>query len=153
MRITVLLFLLFLSKSINGQNRIKFNYDSAGNQTQRYICFGCSAAKIEDNPFVDVENIMTKEEIQEDNETSNVKYFPNPVLEELNVNWTNSQESNLQKIDLYSLNGQFIKSYIISKDNGSIVIPFNNYAEGYHNLILSFSDNNRKTIKIVKVKS
>ncbi|GAA4763404.1 MULTISPECIES: T9SS type A sorting domain-containing protein [Flavobacterium] len=153
MRITLLLFLLFLSETINAQHKIKFNYDSAGNQTLRSLCVNCPTSKMANDSIVKEENIITKEEIEQENLISQVKYFPNPVLEELNVNWINSQQSSLQKIDLYSLNGQFIKSFLLSKNQESISIPFNNYAEGYYNLILSFSDNNRKTIKIVKIKN
>ena len=153
MRITLFLFLLFLSKTINAQNRIKFNYDSAGNQEQRYLCINCSTARTANDTVVKGEDLISEEEIKKENLISQVKYFPNPVLEELKVSWTNETQNKLQNIEIYTLNGQLIKTYPLNLTQESIKIPFGNYSDGYYNLVLNYSNGTRKTLKIVKVKN
>ena len=151
------LLFLFLITGFNSYcqspNRILFRYDSAGNQDQRSLCINCSISRIANDSIIKEEDLISEEEIDHENSQSLVKYHPNPVLEELNVSWINDTQSKLQKIDVYSLNGQLLTSYRLNNNQDSITIPFNRYAEGYYNLILIYSNNDRKTIKIVKVKN
>ena len=151
-KILPLLMLIGFSSYSQTPKRIKFSYDPAtGTQTQRFICL-CPIAKVaNDSIFKDLENI-SEEDLINDTENEFVKYYPNPVLEELYIRWTNTKNSYLIAIDLYSLNGQLIRHHTNLQNQETSRVTFYNLPDGYYNVILVYSNNDRKTLKVVKQK-
>lgn len=58
-------------------------------------------------------------------------FFPNPVIDDLHFNFHNT---TISKIEVYSLNGQFLETSIINSTNGSV--DFSNFESGVY--ILKF---------------
>lgn len=145
--------MLLIASSLYSQKRIKFTYDSAGNQTQRYICITGCTAKMANDSIYKTEKTLVEEDLIEDIEYEQIKYYPNPVLEELYVKWPNTIDKYVSKIELYSLNGQLLKQFDNIKNQNTISVSFYNYPEGYYNLLLIYSNGERKTLKIVKSKN
>ena len=72
---------------------------------------------------------------------NNVKLFPNPVQNQLNVNFTVSTSQNVV-FEIYSMEGRTIssKSFGASSGNNLISVPTNNLSEGIYTYILKGSD-------------
>ena len=141
---------LFLSIIANSQsaNRIKFSYDSAGNQERRFICL-CSAKTSNDSIYKTIETIV-EDDLIKDTQFEQISYYPNPVREELYVKWTNNIDNPVIALELYSLTGQLLRSYDNLKDVEKTSVAFQNYPLGYYNLLLVYADGDRKLLKIVK---
>lgn len=146
----ILFVLLLVVNTVQSQIRIKFRYDSAGNQTERYICISGCAEKMAKDSIFKTKKTLVEGDLIQDEEYEQIKYYPNPVLEELYVKWQNTNENNITQIQLYSLNGQLIKQFDDLKDKEVYTILFYNYPEGYYNLVLIYNNGERKTLKIVK---
>lgn len=123
--------------------RIKFTYDTAGNQTRRYICTSCAAK----NTVYKNEETLKDADLLEENK---VFYYPNPVLEELYVKWKNTDDSQVTSVELYSMNGQQLKKITEVKDSELVKISFMDYPTGYYIVVLVYSNGEKKDLKIVK---
>jgi hypothetical protein len=128
--------------SASAQKRVKFQYDDAGNQIERAVCTNCVAK----NAVYKTSETITKNEMLEENE---VLYYPNPVLEELYIKWGNNELKPLSTIELYSMNGQLLKTVLV-KNEDIIKISFTDYPTGYYNLLLIYGEGDKKSIKIIK---
>ncbi|SHI71181.1 T9SS type A sorting domain-containing protein [Flavobacterium terrae] len=152
MKKLLFLFLLIGSNAYSQTpKRIKFVYDSAGNQTQRYICL-CLSAKNANDSIYKTEETLVEEDMIQDAEYEQIKYYPNPVLEELYIKWPNTNERKVISIDLFSLNGQLLKRYenLISQNN--MKIDFYKYPEGFYNVLLIYENGENKSLKVLKNK-
>lgn len=147
MRKLLLVICLAFSLGMNAQ-RIKFEYDSAGNQTKRYVCI-CSAKMANDSIYKTKETIVENDMIQ-DAENEQLSYYPNPVLEQLYIKWKNSDFNPVKEIKLYSMSGQILKKQNEIAPNELLAIDFQNYPTGFYNLIVIYSNGKNKTLKIVK---
>ena len=143
-----ILLLLLISTSASFAQRIKFTYDSAGNQTQRAICF-CAAKMATDSVYKTPETI-TENDMIEDAVYEQISYYPNPVREELYVKWKNQDSAYVTSIEIFSMSGQLIKSYPNLNNVEKASIAFQNFPEGVYNLILLYSNSERKTLKVIK---
>lgn len=140
----LVLFVLGISYGqIPSAQRIKFSYDSAGNQTQRKICISCSAK----NANYKDESTLADSDLLEENK---VLYYPNPVLEELYVKWKNTEESQVTSVELYSMNGQQLNKITDVNDSELAKIGFTDYPTGYYIVVLVYSNGEKKDLKIVK---
>ncbi|WP_396190969.1 T9SS type A sorting domain-containing protein [Flavobacterium sp.] len=143
------LSLLFsLSALSQNDNRIKFEYDSAGNQTRRFICL-CEAKIANDSIFKNIETLVEKDMIQ-DVEYEQLSFYPNPVLEELYIKWSDKTNNPIVEMQLYSMSGQLLQTKKGIKQGELTSVSFHNYATGIYNLILIRLNGERKTLKIVK---
>lgn len=139
---------MFAFSTCFGQ-RIKFNYDDAGNQIRRYICLLCAARESNDSIFKDSET-LTERDMFQDEKGDVVSYYPNPVREELYIKWKIENENYVNTISVYSMNGQLLKEYDNLKNSNLSTISFQSYPEGVYNLIMLFNNGEKKTFKIVK---
>ena len=80
----------------------------------------------------------------------NFSYYPNPVKEELFLKWDNSNTIKISNIKLFSLNGTLLKSFENQENLISQNILFQYYPNGLYVVILSYSNGEEKTIKIIK---
>lgn len=120
-------------------NKILFTYDSEGNQTQRVFCINCLTQKIRGT---------TKEEdtIIEDN----ITYYPNPVKEELHLDWQLVNNTTVTEIHLFDIKGQLIKTFAAIKNINNYTISFQEYPSGIYLVDLNYSNSEQKFIKIIK---
>ncbi len=127
-------------------NSIEFLYDTAGNQIVRRFVY----IAIPVNPKNGVAPTITNTDYIESDIFSDIKYYPNPVSSELYVQWKNSETNFVERIDLYSLSGQLMRSFLQSKDNEETIVDFQNYPQGFYNLLLVYSNGEAKDLKIIK---
>lgn len=145
-----LLFTLILFSSIKffgQQQKIPFDYDIAGNQITREFCLNCSAKT--SNISKEISELKDSDLLKflpEDN----FSYYPNPVKEELFLKWDNSNTIKISNIKLFSLNGTLLKSFENQENLISQNILFQYYPNGLYVVILSYSNGEEKTIKIIK---
>lgn len=146
MKNNFLLLLIFLTGISFAQNanRIQFNYDANGNQTQRVVCFQCIAKAT--NQFKTKETVTEKDMLPMEEFT----YYPNPVLDELYLKWKTAETNQIETIEVYSINGQLLKTYPNLKNDLSATIAFQNYPSGMYVLNLVYTNGEKKDIKITK---
>ena len=141
--------LLFsLSALSQDDNRIKFEYDSAGNQTRRYVCL--CGAKIANDTIIKTKETLVDKDMIQDSEYEQLSYYPNPVLEELYIKWSDKTNNPIVEMQLYSMSGQLLQTKKNIKQGDLTSIAFHNYATGIYNLILIRLNGERKSLKIVK---
>lgn len=148
-----LLLLLFLFSGIisYSQNRIKFQYDVAGNQTGRVICINCTTAKNANSLRQNEQTVIEQNQISEI-ENTKILFYPNPVQEELHLEWKNN-DTVLSKLLLYNLNGQLVRVIDNLHNVETVSISFLSLPEGYYNLTLNFINGESKSLKILKNKN
>ena len=130
-------------------NTLKFIFDAAGNQTNRQFVYIASGvwrpANINNPEPVAKEKTLTESDLFDD-----ILYYPNPVISELFVKWKNSENSFVEKIELYSFSGQLLKSIPNNKNNEETTFDFQEFPSGYYNLVLVYSSGESKDLKIIK---
>jgi hypothetical protein len=141
--------LLFVAYTSFGQTRVSFDYDNSGNQTHRWICVSCGA-RIANDTIIKTIETLTESDMIKDEQNTQISYYPNPVVEELYVKWINDDGNFVSSIELYSMAGQRMKSYDHLERTDTAVISFQNYPQGFYNLILVYAKGEKKMLKIVK---
>lgn len=145
-KLTLLLFfycICFYSQTID---HIQFDYDSAGNQTRRY------AIDILENRNTNVKDTkdISKTDLKTSDLYNDIKYYPNPVQQELFVEWKNTEESYVEKIEVHSMSGQLMQTYKNLSKQQTISVSFQDYPNGFYNLILVYSNSEKKSLRIIK---
>jgi len=146
--IFVPIFLIF-GIFANAQNKIKFNYDIAGNQTNREICLGNCVAGQSSKEIKEIED-LTDEDLEKFSSTDFISYYPNPVKEELYLKWELLKENHVNSVQVYSIGGQVLKTYSENNSINSLNIPFRDYPTGVYLIVINYTNGNPKTIKIIK---
>jgi hypothetical protein len=141
---------LFLTSIINctAQNKIEFKYDPAGNQIKRSICINCSGRYAISDSIARSSDVISQDLKNDVN--SKLSYYPNPVLEELTINWLNDDSTFVSNIEVFSMTGQSLGAFKDLKESQSAVISFSSYPQGIYNLVLYYNDGRKETLKIVK---
>lgn len=143
------LFVAFFGVTIQAQTtKLQFEYDVAGNQISRKLCINCITTSNKEYP-------KTIEEVQEEDylkftPQDVISYYPNPVQEILFLKWDLINNNQVEKIEIYSITGQFTSSIKNLSQTSQIEIPFQNYPIGNYLVILHFANQDQKTIKITK---
>lgn len=142
----VLYFLFFFIHFLSFGQTIDFTYDQAGNQIQRkYIWDGNRQSNQEVKDYDDLVNSDLEKFFPEDV----ISYYPNPVKEELFLQWELIDNKNVENISIYNISGQVIKNVKISSEK-RIVLNFSDFSVGSYLVILFYSNGEKKEIKIIK---
>ncbi len=145
--IKILLFLGISSFAFSqNANRIRFNYDSAGNQTRRYICLCAERQSSEVKQTEDLKD----SDLQKLSSEDLFSFYPNPVQEKLFLKWELIDDKKVSKIDLYAFSGQLINSYKGLEAVSSKEIYFSNLAVGSYLINVIYTDGEQKSITIIK---
>ena len=132
---------------IYGVTKILFNYDSAGNQVQRQLCINCSlfAGKTAEREEV-VEIVkLGEKEFQE-----KITFYPNPVSEELHIEWSFPDHRHLNSLAVFTIEGKQVMQYDNLHEMNSFTVPFASLSAGSYIIVYSSTDGERKSIKILK---
>lgn len=142
----LLLFTLF-TISVHSQ-KIRFEYDAAGNQIQRTWCPGCLSRNTQET----YKNVSQLEEsdLEKFFPEDVISYYPNPVKEELFLKWELVNGNKVSSIDVFTLNGRVIKTIKENLSQNSLIISFQEYPVGVYFLSLNYINGEQKSIKIVK---
>ena len=147
------LLLLFLGFTLFSQaqapDKITFDYDNAGNQIKRELCLSCNKANYKTKAPVEIAALQ-EEDLQKFSPEDIISYYPNPVKEELYIQWELVADKTVTDIQLYDLNGRVLKTYNNLEKNNTLNIPFLNYPKGTYLVVLVYNGGEQKTIKIVK---
>lgn len=134
------LFLLLQCYLLQAQDKITFAYDNAGNQVLREICVNCNA-----RTSAKTIKELKKEDLQE---IDQISYYPNPVSEELYINWELITDKKVQSIKLVSISGKILGTY--SPKTDTMVIGFQNLPQGLYLIHLIYNTSEEKVLKIIK---
>lgn len=149
-RITTII-LLSVGLFSNAQQKLNFNYDSAGNQILRELCLsGCSQSAKPSKEEVKEIEALVEDDLLKFSPEDVISYYPNPVKEELYIKWELKDDNYVNSIQIFSITGQLLRSYHPTVHNDSQNIPFQDYATGVYAVMLSYSDGDQKSIKIIK---
>ncbi|WP_300491725.1 T9SS type A sorting domain-containing protein [Flavobacterium sp.] len=148
MKATILPLLTFLSCFLCNFTDIKaqtiyFSYDSAGNQNIRELkCISCEPKHTVDR--------VASEELTTLSEKSTLRYYPNPVTNELHLDWTLVDNQQLTSITLYAINGQHIRTFSNLEKQTKFQIPFSDYPNGMYSLIILYNNSEKQAYTIIK---
>ena len=135
------MLLLFIAGLSFGQ-KINMSYDGAGNQINRFVAM----ARIPGIDYKTPETLKESDFIVDDK----IAYYPNPVLQQLYVNWKNEPEKTVDNIEIFNMNGQLMVNYKHLNNSESVVIDFQILTDGIYNLIMNYENGTKKSLKIVK---
>lgn len=143
------LFTLF-TISVNAQiaQRIQFDYDTAGNQIRRFVCYGCLAKATDSIPKEITE--LKEEDLSKFSPEDVISYYPNPVREELYLKWDLTNENKVSSIEVFSINGQRVNLYPSLEKENTKNIPFQEYPQGTFLVQLNYTNGEQKSITILK---
>lgn len=142
-----MLLVLAISSLSRAQTKIEFNYDAAGNQILRELCLsGCSSTA---KSAKEVEALIEDDLLKFAPEDV-ISYYPNPVKEELYLQWQLINNNHVTSVTIYSIFGQVLQRYNTSERMNSLNIPFQAYPGGVYLVLLSYKDGGDKSIKIIK---
>jgi len=130
-------------------DKITFDYDTAGNQIKRELCINCNKTNYKTKATKEISSLK-EEDLQKFFLEDVISYYPNPVKEELYLQWELVTDKAITTIYLYALNGQVLKTYNNLEKANNLNIPFFNYPTGTYLVVLVYNDGEQKTIKIVK---
>jgi len=141
----IFMLFAFLSIKAYSQNTINFQYDISGNQIVRSLCINCPAQRSFSTSAKE-SSLPLEKFFPEDV----ISYYPNPVKEELYLEWDLINDNTVSSINVYSLSGQLLKSYQNLGKMNSEKISFQEYAMGVYTVLLNYSNGENKSIKIIK---
>ena len=102
--VLLFLFIFLMSIEAQSQDKIIFEYDSAGNQIVRRYCPTCSESKNSQNNIEDELLKFFPEDV--------ISYYPNPVKDILYFNVTDI----VLKIEVYDIYGRILSSNSVSEN-------------------------------------
>lgn len=136
--------------SVSAQSKLKFNYDAAGNQTLRELCLsGCGLTAKQVKEIKEIE-ALTDDDLLKFSPEDVISYYPNPVREELFLQWELTDNRYVSSIHIYATTGQLLRSFQLTQSTNNLNIAFQNYAVGMYLVMLSYNDGGEKSIKIIK---
>ncbi|QLC67021.1 T9SS type A sorting domain-containing protein [Flavobacterium sp. LPB0248] len=145
-KILLLIFLHCCFFSL-AQTKLNFNYDQAGNQITRTLCINCSAKSAKD--IVEPE-ALTENDLQKFSAEDVISYYPNPVREELYLQWELTHDNYVASVHVYSITGQVLRTFQPNSNTNNLSIPFQQYSAGVYLVLLSYKNGGEKSIKIIK---
>lgn len=145
-KLYTIVFLLFFSV-MNAQPKLTFSYDVAGNQINRILCINCVSKSVKEVKEIEA---ITQDDLVQFSEKDVISYYPNPVKEELYLQWQLTKENYVTSINLYSVTGQVLRTYQQNLQENNLTIPFQNYPSGIYIVLMSYKDGGEKSIKIIK---
>jgi len=148
-KLTTLLLFGFCAFS-NAQQKLTFDYDSAGNQIVRNLCIsGCSTTGKSASEVKDVE-ALTEDDLLKFSKQDVISYYPNPVKEQLYIKWELINDNKVSSIVVYGISGQVLQNLSRTENIDNQIISFGEYSRGVYLVVLNYKDGDQKTIKIIK---
>lgn len=143
----LLTFFCFFGLLSNAQ-KIRFEYDAAGNQIQRKWCTSCLSRNAQET-YKDISQLEDSD-LEKFFPEDIISYYPNPVKEELFLKWELVNGNEVSGIDVLTLNGQVLKTIKENLSQNTLAISFQEYPVGVYFLSLNYTNGDQKSIKIVK---
>lgn len=140
------LLLLLFCFSLNGiAQSINFEYDAAGNQIKRFYM---NPGKNSGEPIKEYEDLKD-EDLRKFFPEDVISYYPNPVKDELYLEWELVNDNKVLSIDIYNINGQLIK-HIKNLSKNKTIVSFREFTSGTYLVNLNYATGDQKSITIIK---
>ena len=133
---------LLLGCASFGQQQLNFDYDAAGNQIGVVIILH----NILDNKM----SHATATTLQSNPIYKDVKYYPNPVKNELYMEWQTIDNNNLTHIVINNIAGDLLKDYKDVNTVTNYTLSFEGYPQGVYFVKFMYNNGEQKTFKIIK---
>lgn len=148
-----LFLLMTLAFIIKGQvcPVVSFSHDACGNRIQRSLqVIPCSAPSSKlGNLNLKNDTLIDKNITETENRT--IKIFPNPTLYEINLEWVNQQNYNVNEIRIIDQTGKTLyNKKDINEYSMMEQINISGYVQGIYYLLVIYSDKKSRTYKIIK---
>lgn len=142
------------------QTRLQITYDDSGNQVLRELRQMPPAKQLrdhdalqdypEDTPPQALATIPDILDPEDPEAPYIITYYPNPVKDELFVQWPEDPYRVVSRLDLYSPSGQHLRSFANPSGQYHQTVSFFYVPPGVYPLVLSYTNGQIKTIKIIK---
>lgn len=144
-------FLVFLIVNMaQSQDKIVFEYDTAGNQIKRFLCLSSNCTTTSKITAPKEVAAIQEEDLQKFTPEDSFSFYPNPVKEELYLKWELVEGKAISAVYLYNLNGRVLQTYNNLEKKNTLNIPFFNYPSATYLVVLIYNNGEQKSIKIVK---
>ncbi|WP_318309269.1 T9SS type A sorting domain-containing protein [Flagellimonas crocea] len=152
MKVRLLLLFLVFSPLLSAQQKLKFTYDTSGNQILRdRVCATCLKAVLpKENDSLQAmvdEDALTVEEAMDRME---IVAAPNPVTDLLTVDWTVDPQLVPTSIHLFTVDNRMLKSFNIRRRQLEQQFEFSNYPPGMYIIQVHFNSGKWRSFKIIK---
>jgi hypothetical protein len=147
MKYYITLLVLGFSLLSKAQTKIKFSYDDAGNQISRILCINCTSKSVKEVKEI---KAIVEDDLEKFSKEDVISYYPNPVKEELYLQWELAQDNYVKFVQVYSMTGQVLRNYQTNETTKNLIISFQNFPSGVYIVLLSYKAGEDKSIKIVK---
>ncbi|MFD0863718.1 T9SS type A sorting domain-containing protein [Sungkyunkwania multivorans] len=145
---------------INENSELVFNYDVAGNRTQRFYCAEeglCSPSipVVEDSTNL-LEDVLETEisevstEIKGNSEEVLHKIYPNPTEGVLSLALSDENLTPTGSVNIYNINGTLVKKEHISKPSGRLALDLSDLPSGVYFIHAHLSNGQAITERIIK---
>lgn len=144
----IILFVSISFYSTQAQELV-FQYDNAGNQTvRRWVCINCPPPYTTASKAQDLS--LTLNGVIEDSPKRGLSVYPNPLKEQLNIEWWADDKEFIQKLEVFTLNGVriFFKNHTENERQSSF--SFLELAAGTYLLRATYSTNRFEIIQVIK---
>jgi YD repeat-containing protein len=137
---TILLLLLLAAFALQGEDKVTFTYDQAGNRLSRTITLGSSLVKRNHQP---TDSVVIKESIGE----RTIKVFPNPTRGALGIDIQGGDPKQELRLVIYSGAGATL--YNQPATEGLNPIDMTQYPQGWY-VLRVVAGTEKREYKIVK---
>ena len=137
-----------INLTLDSKAKINFSYDTEGNQTGRnfvWISSGRIASPKTKETVVSKEADSKKFPLEDV-----VSFYPNPVHDELQLDWELTENNTVIAISVLDIKGQLIQSFSNNLESNSRKISFLSYPPGLYAVVLLYGNGKQKSIKIIK---
>lgn len=146
-----LLFLLFGIVQFTEAQILSFDYDNAGNQIKRqWVCINCPPPYTTFNSRVDNGITGLNNDLNSKETNNGLSVYPNPLKEILNVSWYSNDEEYVKSLEVLTLTGVKLYSFLFKKEQNNASISFFEIAAGTYLLRVNYSTNRQEIIKVIK---
>ncbi|HEY0055204.1 MAG TPA: T9SS type A sorting domain-containing protein [Pedobacter sp.] len=147
-----ILLTFFISQS-KAQAQLSFSYDAAGNQiTRQWICVNCPTGQATAAPsdqLIALDKALLGPEADVAG-TRSLKAYPNPVTENLQVEWSASEGIFIKSLEVFSITGTRLFDETYRKGHSDASISFLRMTPGVYVLRATYSDGKKENVKIIK---
>jgi hypothetical protein len=148
-KLSLTLFVAFLITGLCAQQKLKFTYDTAGNQILRdRVCATCLRAvlpQVSDSLLAEtsLDNLKSAENF-------GIVAYPNPVTQLLYVDWEADSDLKPKTVQLFTMDGRQLISRTIGNGQREQEVDFAQYPPGLFVLQVAFTNGEKRTFKILK---
>ncbi len=150
MKNTLLTFFAFiLTTGLLAQQKLKFTYDTAGNQILRdRVCATCLKAVLPQ----EIDSLIAEAPAEDLNNVANfdIVAYPNPVTNLLFVDWIPDPDLEPLSVQLFSLDSRQLASYTIRRGQTEQEVNFEAFPAGLYILSVSFKNGTSRSFKVIR---